>query len=435
MIPPPFLVPAFLDAISGSKYVSVTKIVPGEADAYCAEAARQTGSIILTNDSDYFVHDLGKTGGFSLLYQAELRASDEEETDGVQGPCRLLRLLVFRPHEIAERLGLADIRRLAFNFTRARHNSLTLPKAIADAKKQEDESSKSFQEFLEEFLTEPAVSESQNFDPKALACVTGQAPLLDPRISELILQLASTGKDAAHMYLPYLIEDPTRFSAWSVSSDQRSFAYSICNVYCQRLTRKSGTIITEFARRGQRITAQQISLISEHDLNSHAIGLKTRFNDFRHTFSHCPIHLIWRTYALFEVYGWYLNTSRNPPSRQTMKRAMIGPLKPRLTWEDVHLHALIQAVLYALRMIQQILAYTVSAAAKPSKPLIDLASILTELPSLSKLIPSRFELAGQPPEFGIDELLDRLAKTLQDDANFPDAIQVRDNEEETDAKP
>ncbi len=434
MIAPPFLVPAVLDALACSKYAAVSVTVPGEADVYCAKAARDGGGIILTNDSDLFVHDLGSHGGFSLFQQVELRPN-EDEGNGGQTACPTVRLAIFRPKEIAERLGLADLQRLAYVLSRTRE-VLTLPEAIILAKEHRDIGSLPFQEFLEEYTTETSMIESQTFSPDSLAKYTAHASLLDPRVSELTLQYTATNQDTVYMYLPYLIDDPSRSSAWLVSTKQRSFAYSIPTHFHAGQPKRPRTIIAECHRIGSRIIAQQIPLPSPDDFRLQSSALLAKIQDLVETLADYPEHVIWRAYALEDVYRWYLNNGKPPPSREAMTRLMSGlSFKPSsTTWEDMHLSAQVQAVLYTLRMTQQILRYAIcTTEIGPSKPLKKLASILNALPPIAQLVPSGFELAAQMSAVenetcGLDHLLDVLAARLQKEVDVEEAVDCSDEE-------
>ncbi len=432
MIAPPFLVPAVLDAIACSKYAAVTVTVPGEADVYCAQAARDGGGIILTNDSDLFVHDLGSDGAFILIHQVDLRPNEDEEQS--KTACQTVRLAIFRPKEIAERLGLPDLQRLAYVLSRTKE-ILTLPEANILAKEHRDIGSLPFQEFLEEYTTETSMNESQTFSPDSLAKYTAHASLLDPRVSELMLQYTATNQDTVYMYLPYLIDDPSRSSAWLVSTKQRSFAYSIpSHVHDGQQPKRPRTIIAECHRRGSRIIAQQITIPTPEDFRLQSSVLLAKIQDLVETLADYPEHVIWRAYALEDVYRWYLNNGKPPPSRESMTRLMSGLSTPSSTWEDIHLSAQVQAVLYTLRMTQQILRYAIcTMEIGPSKPLKKLASILNALPPIAQLIPSGFELAAQMSAVenetcGLDHLLNVLAARLQKEVDFEEVVDCSDEE-------
>ena len=208
-IPPAaFIVPAILDAINGSKYVAVCTVVPGEAEVYCAAAAKASGAIVLSNDSDLFLHDLGSHGAFVLLSSADLRANNDSEEDVRKGSCQTFKLSMFRPRDIAERLGLDNLQGLAFEY---KWQSTTLPEALQSAKEHQGRSRSGFEEFLKGYITEPSVSENQQFSPESLARLSSHGKLLDPRTSEVICQLESKDPQIVHAYLLCLIEDPARY--------------------------------------------------------------------------------------------------------------------------------------------------------------------------------------------------------------------------------
>ena len=419
-IPPAaFIVPAVLDAIFGSKYAAVCSVVPGEAEVYCAAATKQSGAFILSNDSDLYVHDLGFNGAFVFLSSPELRANDDNDEGLHEASCQTITLSIFRPRDIAERLGLDNLQQLAYEFQR-RH-SQTLPEALENAKRHQGREHEGFQSFLEQYITEPSVSESQQFSQESLARISSHGRLLDPRISETICQLESRDQQTVHAYLLCLIEDPARSSAWLVASSHRCFAYSIYKTLCNDRTEVSNKVIMELTRRGHNFATQEIPLFSYDNFIDFALRLHRQLDEYNTQFSGLQKPLVWRLYALSQVYHWYLNTSRTPPSREALTRAMTGIHKPRPTWDDIHLSAQIQAILYSLRMIKQILGYTAAFTNTPSNPILrDLATVLADLPKLAHLIPSNLELAVQMSEFDVGDILDNLAAILQKEAASPD---------------
>ena len=412
--PATFVVPAVLDTLGTSKYAAITTVVPGEAEVYCATAARADDGIILSNDSDLFVHNLGN-GAFVYLDSVELRTSESKDQMRDSRCCKMLRLEVFRPPDIAQRLGVKTLQELAFQFVR-RH-SHTLSEAIKATRDQRDrEEELAYVKFVQEYDTAPSVSENQQYSPQALARLHTQARFLDPRISELICQLESKDSDPAEVYLLFLIEDPTRSSAWSVSSDQRSFIYSVCGLYLQNTTDYPRTAITECRRRGQDFVMHPIHLLTHLETLAFAKTLQTHLQIFTKAFPGLPPTLIWRTYALFKVHLWHLNASKPPPSRALLQRALTAHYTPPPTAADIHLFAQIQAVLYSLRMIQQILQYISSAMEKPlPRELLELAASLQDLPLLARLMPSPFELSKLVDTVDIEGVMEKLALLLQDE--------------------
>lgn len=431
-----FLVPAVLDSLSGSKYAAVTRVVFGEADAYCAEEARRNGGLILTNDSDLFVHDLGSDGAFAFLSRAALSPMEGGGVDEGSKACSTLELSIFRPNEIAKRLGLISLRRLAFLYQES--GGITLSEAIAQVKNLSDDGkSPLYLEFLEEFTAEPCIPELQafqDFSRDRLRSSGGLVSFLDPRISEFVLQLVSKQEETANISLPILNDDTTRSSAWLVSASERSFAYSAAICFYQDTLKVPNIVAMEYTRKGPRIVKQQVVFLNNPQLLNYGTLLLAQFRQLTNTFSEFPGRLLWRIYALAQTYRWYLNTGKLPPSRHAMTRVMTAVATEKWQWEDYHLSAQIQAVLYSLRIIQQILAYTLSNEIS-SDILFRLAVKLRDLPQLAQLIPSRSELAAQTEDLDIEQLLDLLANILQIEATSPALDHSLTNPPSTETRP
>lgn len=68
----PFLVPAAIEALIRSQYQSQTRVVPAEADVYCAKHASLHGGTIFTSDSDLLVYDMVETTNIVLFKDIEL---------------------------------------------------------------------------------------------------------------------------------------------------------------------------------------------------------------------------------------------------------------------------------------------------------------------------------------------------------------------------
>lgn len=143
LLPPAFLVPAILDALRDSQYASRTRLVSEEADASCARVAREEeGGIILTSDSDLLVYDLGSNGAVTFL--ANLHLIVEDPMTRRAASTETLRISVLRPKNIAERLGLSDLSRFAFEISRDPH--VTINEAVRRAKRSQ--SNAEFEEFM-----------------------------------------------------------------------------------------------------------------------------------------------------------------------------------------------------------------------------------------------------------------------------------------------
>jgi len=408
--PVPFLVPAVLDAIRGNNYATVTQIVPGEADQYCSQAARdsQATTVILSNDSDFFVHDLGAKGAFAFVGDVDLTSTSEtvNDADHEQGAassaevCSVLKLSVYLVKQIGIKLGVS-MQRLAFEWVHFGKRPLS---SVIKAAKEKSEGP-AFKIYQREFTIDPKVLEADTFMPAALDRIS-QCHNMDPRVSELVYQLA-TRKDTAFVYLAPLIEDPSRSSAWQVSTSQRAFAYSVCT-YMNDLPGQPHVMVFECTRRGERIAVQDCPRLDRRKLMAYANGLNTRIRTLSRSFGECPNDSIfWRLYALVEAYRWHLLSNKTPPSSAAISEVMTGKLNtPLPTWNQIHLFAQVDAFLYTMRMIQQILSYTLSTSRKSDcKELIDLSNSLKSLPPLAQLLPSRFNLARQTADKNIQKIV------------------------------
>lgn len=125
-------------------WADITVMVPGEADIQCAQTARLTGSVILTDDSDLLVHDLGPDGAVVLLSSLHML---EDVQDSAEPEIRGLRI---RPHQLSRRLGVANIQRLAYTLTR--NPRLSFVELLRRAKEDFEaiERSSDYSDFLQE---------------------------------------------------------------------------------------------------------------------------------------------------------------------------------------------------------------------------------------------------------------------------------------------
>ena len=176
--PPAFLVPAILDTLRYSKYAAFTTLVPEEADVSCARAARNSGGIILTSDSDMLVYDLGPHGGVAFLSDVQL--TGEELIGRQMAFSEILKMSIWRPDAIADRLGLPNLRRFAFEISQDPY--LTVTAAVQRAKKPAKNVDE-FQKFVEEYETDSITLGLVPRKYENLEMVMSQYQLFDPRVS------------------------------------------------------------------------------------------------------------------------------------------------------------------------------------------------------------------------------------------------------------
>ena len=397
----PFLVPAVIDALTwNSYYISTVEIVPAEADVYCAAAARQNGGIILTSDSDMLVHDLGPNGAVAFLNQIQLR--------GGEGPSASIHVSVCRPGEVAKRLGLKSLLRLAFEIKK--DSSSSFQKALRRARQYKPSVIRDayYEEFLLEYASETLDSSHSEMAVVANPLFDPSKQQLDPRISEIVLQFVAQSGPQMKMYLPFLIDDTSRSCAWVISASLRSFAYSL--LLFLKPEPPKVRALAEYGRRGLRITSHEGRLLSKKQCLAYAESLMESFRGFHKGFGATFIHHYFKAYGVYLVCKWYLDDDKPLPARQALSQLLRGAAGTTLAWLDVHLSAQLQAALYSLRMVKQILRYVKVGAGTGIPTLLrDLDVILNGLEPMDRLVPSRLEaVKDNSPELDNGELLDAI---------------------------
>lgn len=375
----PFLVPAVLDALSNSPYLDITEVVPGEADWFCADVARRCGGVILTSDSDLLVYDTGVEGAVVFFHHIDL------QTCSVDAENTIISAKVFKPYAIAKQLRVNSISRLAFELKE--DGTITLQEAVLRASQQDKgvEKQKAFEELESEYVEGTAVT-AVPFEGPVHPHSQAAAELLDPRVSELVLQLSYLPQKQPSMYLPFLIEDPTRASAWIVGIDFRCVAYSLL------VTAGCCSTVREYRRKGFRIRQSEINIISMQQCSSYARRFNQRLRFTKQQFHTQANSEVWANLAVSEVYSHFLDNGQSPPSSKALRAALDESHKVKFTWQAVQLAAQLQAALYSMRLLKQVLNYVLCRKPKMiNHRLRELHNELESLPALSELFASRIE--------------------------------------------
>ncbi|KAI9881630.1 MAG: hypothetical protein M1830_000195 [Pleopsidium flavum] len=393
----PFLVPAVIEALVHSHYGGITEVVPGEADTFCAIRARTCGGIVLSSDSDLLVGDLGMDGSVSLFRDLTLTGTGDVP--------KSIRTIIFKPRHIATRLGLDDLQGLAFELSQ--DSTISFRAAIRRAKQlaQNVSSNALYQDFVSCYS---AVGPNQTDLTLHVETMAGKQPA-DPRVSELVLQnrALTKGKMTSReveevqlrprIYLPFLLDDPSRSSAWLTSSSLRAFTYSLLNLTIEALARPR--TIGEYGRRGHRIVPTEVKLLSEDECEAYSKSLIERLQKARSDLGVLSNLDFWRTFGLYELCRWCKENDKATPPQDGLRRLVEceNPHHAVLRWEDFHLYAQMQGLLYSLRMLQQIITEVRGAhGVKTMEASVDLLhEQLSELPPLKQLFPSRYQLGTE----------------------------------------
>jgi hypothetical protein len=313
-----FLAPSLREALLDTSFASRTRIEPGEADDWCALHAKDDArSIIFTSDTDLLLYDYAPET-LIVFFQ------DADVTTGFKSYC---------PEQMRQRMQLPHLTQFALAITQ--EPSHTSDDLLRDAKGL-DLSSDAYLEFSERYAGRTTAT-------RHLSKV-GNLPLplqmLDVRISEFVHQ-ALDSSPTTLVYLPLLVEDPNQSSAWSSGQDYRELAYSM-------LAPKTSTV-HEYRRKAQGISVQELPMsaidVSVTDMMAHISGVSKWASD-----RHLSRVLMWPLFALSIV----LLDSKTTPSVSVVLRVLNGDFDN--SWEFIHLTARLQAVLYSLRVLQQVVA-------------------------------------------------------------------------------
>ena len=376
------------------------ELVPGEADPYCAARASEIRGMIFTTDSDLLIHDSGPGGSVVLLDHIQLETPVESGT--------ALRAPIFEPGKISQKLGIGSnvqaLQNLAFHLQEV--PGISFHQALQQIRSHRDRGVELPREafhLVNATNQTLARHEVALFDDDHLSYSRLHGQHLDPRLAEVCLQIYLKIKPTEHaMYLPVLLEDPARASAWEVSVPFRHFAYTylVHRSNCGSIL----SVIYEYRRKGQRLVKSLLctSYSEEHNAPKEAVVVCYQLRALHQAFADIhPICLRWRYVAARHVLDWYDSESKTLPSTETVKLIITGKGKSKWSWDDIHFAAQTESVLYSVHMVRQVFQYLHSApleceptcnVAGLATSMIGIARILNDFPPFEKLLLSTREI-------------------------------------------
>lgn len=369
-----------------------TVMVPGEADIACAEISKATGAAVLTNDSDMIIHDLGPHGAVVFLNTIYLVEGHPNQTRPELRGSRIL------PSDICQRLGISDIRRFAYELTKSPRLQFTDLLRRSKQATGSGQETADYSRFLEEYCPTTDQSEMAQRGPYSAN--------MDPRIAELYWQYEQPelfcSLEGPHVYLGVVFEDHSRRCAWEQGRAFRELGYSLINL-CQPDARRYAAV-HEFVRRGKRVISEQV-VPSDKERVAKDVDLFLERLDLARTFFEAvPASQFWVLFALSEICSDPSNTTALLSATQLQTFLETGQLGDQLAWADVHLIAQVQAVLYSLRILKQLLEMHVDQSGP-----FNFLSVLSDLPPLNSLVGSLHDMMRVFPtedaRFSIKELL------------------------------
>ena len=350
MLPPPgFLTLSILETLRSTDFGPYACVVPGEADAYCADYVRRNGGIILTNDSDLLVHDLGVDGSVIFLNDIAFPVS----SNGAPLKCSQ-----FHPREIAKRLGLRNIIQLAcamketYRFSQslevARGLSIRSPRYI---------------EFSTQFNILLPHSELSTW--AQTHGLDGVLRWLDARVSEFVHKNAAdllphpqddtSQTERLHrgiMYLPVLLEDPKKASVWTCGSRTRRMGYSLFCLHA--LDRR----VNEIRRRDIDIVQAPMTLLDPLTLARNCTSLLDELDIHFQRFAVHPgldSKEVWRIYGVKMISETAFETGKSAPLVADAMRLLTSEHSLIDSWAQIHLEGQLQAALYSMRILKQLI--------------------------------------------------------------------------------
>lgn len=371
---PPFLVPAVIDALRDSpEFGALVKLVPGEADGFCAQHIRRHGGITVTSDSDLLVYDLGKTGAVVFFADIDI----DMETQRLIAP-------QYRPADLCKRLSLkpdTGLQYLAFEVSRDNH--LTLEQAVERSKRGEAVSASpgEYSEFIDQYLSPEVASELG----------AEQVLALDPRVSEIILRSLPTTESATpisasrpaseatalEMYLPFLLDCPSRTSAWEAAKPLRQMAYAML----QPAGGRSIASVSEMRRLQSTSSGLHVDVPEVADVDGLGASLLALLSEIEAGVS--QPELVWVVLSVYQDIVMTVDRGRGYPlSLEVLGQATRGKLDTS-SWDFLHFLAQSQATHYSLRMLRQVLDFSRQRMGTLSSTLSELTRFMERLPPLA----------------------------------------------------
>lgn len=376
-------------------WADITQVVPGEADVYAAEAAKVFDAPVLTSDSDFMVHDLGPNG--SVIFNDSIQTVDSEPSSSIQ-----LIASELSQAAVSKRFGIKNLQRLGFELQTNPDTSMST--LVQRCKEYSDtKPSGLYLAFLKEYEA-----------PSQRGMLGSEHTVLDPRVLELCLQYEIpeliSGSESPHVYLPFMIENPTRRCAWAEGREIRTLGYSLFNVAFSKVNMKQR--VMEYCRKANRVTPTAVGLLGRKNIGSAVTDLLQRINFIEFPCGKETV-IFWKVFALCEI--WRPSEENNNPvlgpagMRRFLKTGYNGD---RLDWNDLHLYAQLQAVLYSLKMLKDLaIAALPRLNGSMKEAAMQLRDSLSSLPPMRSLLQSRCDIDGEPlPEGSVGVKV--LAKVL-----------------------
>ncbi|KAI0817076.1 hypothetical protein GGR55DRAFT_2679 [Xylaria sp. FL0064] len=379
----PFLIPAVVEILKGSlTWGPLVEVVSGEADMFCAEDVRRNGGVLLTNDSDLLITDVGPDGIVSFFSDI-VCANPSDKPQGLVA-CK------FSLNTINNTLGLSNVGGLArVAFEKVKFRS-TFEEALERARNNRDNALErpEFKTFMEEYYMKEYLPKDHPLQ-KMLST-------LDPRISEIIIQALildgndtfqigsssrhSRGPETLAIFLPILIEDRSRSSAWNMSTIIRQFAYSIIQMF---VVHKSPIVIEyRLLEASNPSMGRQIDALGLEEALEQCALLVDVLKQIAERVS--SVDMQWLAFTIYQDHVWSASEDRLPLSASLLHRLNRASNDgDQYSWDAIHFTAQVQASLYSLRLVKQVIDVALVLCPEIPSPARALREHLNSLPLIA----------------------------------------------------
>ncbi|KAF2165821.1 hypothetical protein M409DRAFT_55681 [Zasmidium cellare ATCC 36951] len=377
--PPPFLVFAIVEELRFHEdFGNVTFMVPGEADPYCVAAAQAQGddfnTTIFSDDADLLVYRLGQSTAVVAFRDLSISRTDSAITWTAEK---------YLPSEITKRSPnpIDDLIKPAYFMEK--DANLPFVQACRKLKSTDPCTEADFASFESVFQTTEEVAAWAEI--KKTSTEDRLSTARDSRVSEIIHQLESSSDEQAsgglRMYLPFILDDPSKKTSWNIGVGLRSLAYSL-------LLRHTDTTlgVQEYRRSGVRIASTPVEPLSEDETVDQAKQLTSHIEQVvawaeeSHGLSQADA---WRCLVFQQVLSDLQADGYTLPSPEDSISIITRDEQPK--WHLIHLAGQHEAAFYSFRMIKQVVAY-VQLQTEEVSDLKGLAQHMESLPSISTFL-------------------------------------------------
>lgn len=422
----PFMIPAVIESLRQSHWADAVKVVPGEADAYCAQDVCQNGGLLLTADSDLLLQDLGTSG--RVVFFWDLFGSRVKPEAGILGSALAKNYFVadtYRSAHVERYLAIGDhggLPRLVFEW---QQRGGSLLEAQARVHKDGPDTATADEPAWEAFLDEHRLVEYVPDAHPVLSLLSG----LDPRISEFVIQSldlkvsgqrraselsakstqrAPRGSEQLSIFLPVMIEDTSQKSCWEHSKVTRQLAYRLA----QGIDQGQREIVIEYRTLLSVNGGREVEIPDAGTVDAWCESLISTLKFLGPAKASKVPCAKWFTFALYQEIQLARESGNTSLTITCATQAVYNKQPQEYSWENIHLSAVIQASFYSLRLLKQVLG--VRASLTPEQMTDSQKKLLRQLEGLPPITkwPGVLSLRDDLREFANEKRLENISRVL-----------------------